>query len=335
MRHRAPHTPHIRSLLLAAYPLALVGLSAVHTIAPQRRGILAVSQIGAPYLFLPLFLVLPWAFAQQMWLLRWSLLMCGAIFCIRFMPTLVSFPTLETPDVASISVMTWNTLFRNDEIRDFQQVLADAPTSVIALQELSPKQAQTIVRDQHIVQRYPYQILRPDTGARGMALLSMYPILEQGTSFDPNMIWARVRLDDSRTVVIMNTHPPASRIRAIGNPPLVLGYDPSERDRQIMGVRKLVAPLLAQNEPVLLVGDFNVTEREPAYDDLTAGLQDAQRAVGWGAGNSWRRWPSWSFGLLRIDYLLSNKRVTPLRTSTDCTPRGSDHCIVTGVFEVQ
>jgi len=41
------------------------------------------------------------------------------------------------------------------------------------------------------------------------------------------------------------------------------------------------------------------------------------------------------FGLLRIDYMFTSPNVTPLATSTDCTPRGSDHCIVHGEFEVK
>jgi exonuclease III len=40
------------------------------------------------------------------------------------------------------------------------------------------------------------------------------------------------------------------------------------------------------------------------------------------------------FGLLRIDYLLSTPDLRPLHASADCTPRGSDHCIVRAEFEL-
>jgi endonuclease/exonuclease/phosphatase (EEP) superfamily protein YafD len=170
-----------------------------------------------------------------------------------------------------------------------------------------------------------------------MALLSRYPILEQGASLDPNILWARVRLDDGTPVLVVNAHPHASDIRAVRvwrGLPLVYGYDPTERDKQIAEVRTFIEPFLRNHEPLVLLGDFNITEWEPAYGDLTTGLQDAHRAVGWGTGNSWRRRANWRFGMLRIDYLLNNERVTPVHISTDCTPRGSDHCIVTGVFDV-
>jgi endonuclease/exonuclease/phosphatase (EEP) superfamily protein YafD len=86
---------------------------------------------------------------------------------------------------------------------------------------------------------------------------------------------------------------------------------------------------------LLLVGDFNTTEREVAYAELARGLTDAHRAVGWGTGHSWRLRPTWPLGLIRIDYQWGSPRVTPMRLNTDCTPHGSDHCMLTGTFAVQ
>jgi exonuclease III len=42
-----------------------------------------------------------------------------------------------------------------------------------------------------------------------------------------------------------------------------------------------------------------------------------------------------NFAVLRIDYMFSSPNVSPLATSVDCTPRGSDHCIVHGEFEIK
>jgi endonuclease/exonuclease/phosphatase family metal-dependent hydrolase len=92
----------------------------------------------------------------------------------------------------------------------------------------------------------------------------------------------------------------------------------------------------AEGDGVLLVGDLNVSDREPAYRDVAAGLIDAYLEVGWGPGGTWR--PSHleqlPFGLVRIDHMLSTADIRPLRVAVDCTPRGSDHCIVTGTFEL-
>jgi hypothetical protein len=100
---------------------------------------------------------------------------------------------------------------------------------------------------------------------------------------------------------------------------------------------QIIAPLLARGEPFVLLGDQNVTERELAYGDLSAGLTDTFKAVGSGFGSTWRP-PfvmSLPFNLLRIDYQFAGPSLTPLSVDTDCTPRSSDHCIVIGQYDVK
>jgi exonuclease III len=38
--------------------------------------------------------------------------------------------------------------------------------------------------------------------------------------------------------------------------------------------------------------------------------------------------------VLRIDYLLASPELRPLNVSSDCTPRGSDHCLVNALLEL-
>jgi endonuclease/exonuclease/phosphatase (EEP) superfamily protein YafD len=97
-----------------------------------------------------------------------------------------------------------------------------------------------------------------------------------------------------------------------------------------------VEPYVENGEHVILLGDFNVTEREPAYRDVSSGLTDLFRAVGTGAGSTWRphQLMGLDFALLRIDYIFTGPGIRPLRASADCTPRGSDHCILQGTVEI-
>ena len=101
-------------------------------------------------------------------------------------------------------------------------------------------------------------------------------------------------------------------------------------------VRETIDPILASGVPLALVGDFNVVDREVGYGDLAAGLIDAQHAVGLGPGLTWRppdiEWLP--FGLLRIDHVFSANGLVPLDIAPDCTPRGSDHCIVRATLEL-
>jgi endonuclease/exonuclease/phosphatase family metal-dependent hydrolase len=148
--------------------------------------------------------------------------------------------------------------------------------------------------------------------------------------------WARRDLGGGERLRVITAHP---RPAAWGRGPCLPGlcYDPSRRDAQLASIQALVAPWVAAGEGVLLLGDFNVSEREPGYRDLSAGLQDAYLTVGSGPGATWGpgNWAGRGWPLLRIDYLFSSANVTPLRTATDCTYRGSDHCIVRGTFALR
>jgi vancomycin resistance protein VanJ len=193
-----------------------------------------------------------------------------------------------------------------------------------------------------IAATYPYQLIDPDETAPGMAILSTYPIVDKGVLdgdrhlWDiPRLMWVRLDVDDTE-VTVLTAHPISPYYSGRGCS-LPVCFDPVLRDRQIAAMHEqVIAPLLASGEPFVLAGDFNVTEREPAYSDLSAGLTDAFRAAGTGIGSTWRP-PfvmSQPFGLLRIDYLFSGEHVSPTGIQTDCTPRSSDHCVLIGEFQV-
>ncbi len=322
--------------------LLVVTLSALHLLAPQRSGILALTQIFAPYLFLVLVPLMPLVFCKQTRLLRFALAMCIVVFGVRFGTNLVSWPPKATPNVPHISVLSWNTYVDNRDTAMLTNTLVDSAAGVVALQEFTHTQSDAIHSDAELNRLYPWQILVPG-GTDGMGLLSSYPILEQGRLDNPNLpdanpiLWARLDVGGGRTLLVINAHPRPGRIGYMGKLPVPNDFEPSTRDAEIRYIREFVAPRLVQGEPLLLMGDFNLTDQESAYRELVAGLQDAHAAAGVGMGNTWRpsRIMQYGFALLRIDYLLSSPQLRPRATTTDCTPRGGDHCIVQSVFELQ
>jgi vancomycin resistance protein VanJ len=184
----------------------------------------------------------------------------------------------------------------------------------------------------------------------GMALLSQFPIIEHGKLTTPPTLWARLCMGEGRQLMVVSAHPTFFPPRPEGDvpkpprtlrqklrhvfDPRFLRYRTAHRDDGIRQVRVLVDQLLAEDAPLLLVGDFNVTEREQAYHELAVGLNDVHRAVGTGSGHTWRpEWLArWPLALLRIDYMWCNSALKPLRMSVDRTPRGSDHSLIHGVF---
>jgi endonuclease/exonuclease/phosphatase (EEP) superfamily protein YafD len=332
------------------YPLVLLILTAIQRGWRCRRGFPALAAVFAPYLFAPLLLLAPAALRRDARLLRALLLTCALAYIRWFRPPRSKGPASRPPAGPIFSVMTWNFLFSRPQVEDIVRFLAASPAEVVALQELTAEHVHRIAGDPTLAQRFPYQILWPYRYGAGMALLSRYPILAQGKLEHPPTVWTRLELGGEQQITVVNAHPTffpprkipdaavsslLTRIRRLLDPRL-LRYDPEYRDRGIRHVRALVESLLIQDNALLAVGDFNVTEREPAYEELTAGLCDAQRCVGRGSGHTWR--PEWLMGLplpiLRIDYMLSSPAIRPLRLSVDCAPRGSDHCILHGEFAI-
>ncbi len=328
--------------LLSLYPLALLGLSAVQWLAPQRVGPLALSQVLAPYLFLPLLVLLPFLLLRGAGVLRGLLLLCALVYGLRFMPHFTLAASSADPAALSITAMSWNVYFWNGQSAGVQEFLHSKPADIVALHEVT---GGWIADDEVLHQQYPYQLTYPDACTPGIALLSAYPILDHN-AFVMNrhndlvlpMCWARLDLGNGQTMVFMGAHPQspdnAPRACVRGNP---LCYQTADRDEQIVTIRQAVDGFLQAGEPLLFVGDFNTTEREPAYGNLVAGLQDTYRTVGSGNGSTWSplRLVGLGIPLLRIDYLMASPNSTPLSMTTDCTFRGSDHCLVLGQFEIK
>ena len=324
--------------LAVDYALFLIGLSLIHLIWPQRAGVLALTQIFAPYLFLPLLVLGLPAWPRGPRAVRITLLACALVFVLRFPPHLSAL-TARQGEGLTFTAMSWNVEYggRQDAIR---AALLAASADIVTLQETHTA---WIEQDNALTQRYPYRHLLPswwENAVGGMALLSRYPIRQQGALDQgshawpwPPLVWAWLDLGQGRMLRVFVAHPQPP---SLAHGPCLSGvcYDPARRDAQLRAIHGIVNASVLGGESVLLLGDLNVTDREPAYQDLTTGLVDAYRAVGTGTGHTWGLEETMQHGwpLLRIDYLFTSRNITPHRLAVDCTPRGSDHCILLGTF---
>jgi endonuclease/exonuclease/phosphatase family metal-dependent hydrolase len=323
------------------YPIALLALTALTLVAPQRTGLLALAQVFAPFLFLPLLLLVPFAFVRQAAGLRVLVLLSVLVFGVRHVPLPAFGAAGESLAGPRISVLSWNVFIGNRRYEDFREELLRRPADVVVLQESN---WDALGNDAQVADVYPYRLTGSYDVPPGMALLSVYPVIEHGTLdgertlFDiPRLLWARLDLGEGRSVKVVSAHPiaPYTTGRQCAT---VVCFEPEWRDEQIDAMRsRYIGPMLSSGEPFILVGDFNVTDREPAYADLSDGLRDAFREAGEGVGTTWR--PVFlmeqRMALLRIDYQFSSPNVVPVAAEIDCTPSGSDHCMVTGQYVVR
>lgn len=324
----------IRDVTLALYPLALVLFVLVTLIAPQRTGIVALAQVFVHYLFAAALFLVPLALLRNMVTLRLALAAASVTFLLVYPPALNFAP--PPPSDREVTVLAWNLYFNRVPDEEVLAVLDARRPDVVAFQEVN---AQALGANTALAARYPYQVVRPERDSLGTAILSRFPVLESGVFEGPQapeitvrLAWARLEVD-GRPVTIVNAHPVPPLIRVDGCRP-VLCYNTGIRDQQIGAIRAFIDDLRARTgDPLIVAGDMNVTEREGAYFDLSAGLRDAHRAAGTGFGFSWRpRAIRLPFGLIRIDYMFTNDLVRPLAFDTDCTFRGSDHCLNVGRF---
>jgi endonuclease/exonuclease/phosphatase family metal-dependent hydrolase len=173
-----------------------------------------------------------------------------------------------------LTVMTYNVGNGLAHPSRLAELLDQAAPDLVGLQELAGGQASTLA--EQLAGRYPYQVLLP-TGFNGKGLLSRYPVLDaEQLALYPDRPDLRAAIDlGGAALRVLVAHPPPPRLRR-GR----FAFDP-------LAISQLdtLAGLTVAHPPSVLLGDFNMTRRNPAYARLiAAGLQDAFAVAGSGRG---------------------------------------------------
>ncbi|MDP2307325.1 MAG: endonuclease/exonuclease/phosphatase family protein [Pseudomonadota bacterium] len=319
---------------LSLYPAGLIALSVWTALLPPHDGVLALAQILLPHLCLAALVLVPVLVATRERALAAALGGLVVACAIRLGPEWISPPDVQ-PDGHALHVVTWNVGRRGDAPADavIDALLANRP-DVVALQELKPDLAAALARDPRVLTAWPFRVLAPDPNVVGMGLLSAFAIEEPETFADPAGVEARLLLGDGRTLSVVTAHPFPGRIGTLpGGVPVT--YDGVPRDAALQRLRARIDAHLADGDPLLVLGDFNVAPTEPGYGLLAAGLNDAHRIAGIGPGWTWRpiHLAPLGLGLLRIDYVLGGPTVHPIAARVRCQ-RVGDHCLVAATVEV-
>jgi len=330
-RRTAP-TDWTRVVLIAT--IAMLGFGVADLLLPARTDWFGTSRVVAPFLallFLPL-LVLAAVVRGRTG--RWLAVIAVvglALGAARFLPSLPSGPVASAPGTTSVDMATWNVYLGTvPPDRVSEALLARAP-AIIALEELTTSAAAALSADPAIRAAYPHRVLYPADDWSGMGLLSSWPLVGSPDADTlPRLIDASVAIPGAaRPLAVIAAHAPPPILR-----PSLFGpaYDPGSRDATLGRVRARIDAHVAAGDPVVLLGDLNLTDRELAYGELVRGLTDTYHAAGTGFGTTWRPGvadaPLLPFGLLRIDMAITGPGVSPLHSEPDCTPRASDHCIL-------
>ncbi len=304
-------------------------LATLWALDPRAAWWVELSAMIAPLLFVPLLLLLPLALAVRSWPLRGAALLTLVLFLAlfggRFLPA-----ARATPEGRPLRVMTFNHLFSNGRAADVLAAIRAQDADVVALQELSKPVAAAIQASLRDI--YPYQYLRPFENQQGLGIISRQPFIS-ADEVQNNVRGQQVTLSiDGQMLTIMNIHlgGPMIDTRHIAGIPLVVGYDPQSTDRQ---VGRLASLTDAIDGPLIVMGDFNTSDREPRYSVLAARMHDAFRETSWGFGFTFPDHKRFGpitvpFPLLRIDYVWSKNGVLPAAAHVECNNTGADHCFL-------
>jgi endonuclease/exonuclease/phosphatase (EEP) superfamily protein YafD len=328
-----------RWLLIGAtliYCIGLFALAALWAASGPRPWWLAITNVFALLLFAPLLLCIPVALIVRSWWMRGAvaaaLVLFLALFGTRFLP-----PAAPPASGTAIRVMTFNQLFTNEHTADIIRQIRAQDADVVGLQEFSEQTAKALKTE--LIGAYPYQFLEPGNQS-GLGLISRYPFLTQGV--DESQHGQRVTIQlAGQPVTIISLHLAAPYIeshhsRTLFGLPVITDYDTSAPNREI---DRLLAGVAKINGPLIIMGDFNTSDREPHYAKMAAVLHDAFRETNSGLGFTFpdhkRFGPiTFPFPLIRIDYVWSKGGVLPAAAHVECNNTGADHCFLVADLRV-
>jgi endonuclease/exonuclease/phosphatase (EEP) superfamily protein YafD len=269
----------ILARLSYAYIGGLFGWAALRALFGDRWWWLFFLNSFAEYLFVPL----PAVFASA-WLARQRRLWFGfgaALALNGYFYNWMWWPKLSLlqADDLMLTVMTFNMLGYTQQPERVVGTIRDAGADVVAIQELNISTATRIRCD--LGDRYPYQMLDPYEGDRGMGIISSYPLGRIDMTLPGDWIGVPQALSlnlRGTSVILLHFHTRSTDIGSKNRMATV-----RERERQAHTLADFAA---AHAEPLIALGDFNATDQSVAYTTMTRVLTDSWREAGWGPGHT-------------------------------------------------
>lgn len=294
-----------------------------------ENALIEYAKTGFVYYFIAAPVVLLACLLFRRWRLAVWTIPAFFAFAVFIVPPYLPKASISAADAHQITVMTFNinAEFGNQAI---VEVIRAADPDIIAFTELGAGAASYLRR--RIGDTYPHQALHGAGGHynyfRGQGIFSKYPVLNteywRFEDLPESHGHQRAQFDiNGTTVTIYNTHP---------WPPLEWGggldfYVVPENDAAHREtIRRLIERADGETGPVILLGDWNMTEQSNPYREVTSHYTDSFREVGVGFGNTY---PAGGVAflpeLIRIDYIFHNEWFKALNARVLHIDTPSDH----------
>lgn len=279
----------------------------------ERWWPLQLSEVFGSWVYAPLGLLLALALVARS---RWALyaliaptLFFGVEYGRQFLPNQHIMPVYANSGLP-VRVLTWNMHYTADPYDEFHSFVAELKPDVIALQELSLRMTRRF--GETLRETYPHQALHTGSHTGGLALLSRYPVRVAPSPARPFICQCLVVEADiegrTATFIVVHIWRPSIQFELQES---FLGVQQFSYRYQTPVFDQLLQQMETVDGPLVVLGDFNTTERQPNYRRLRTQLEDAFGQAGWGMGytfpsnarlRGWRVPP-----LIRIDHILISR----------------------------
>lgn len=293
--------------------------------------------VGAIAIFIPLILfpifLLPIIAAfitKKRWITIISSIICLLLVGWLHLKYFSPHPVASSISQPSIKVLSLNCSWYKTSSENLTHLIQTEQPDIVFLQEIVKKHTQRAFV--WLKSNYPYQFTAP-----GIGILSKYPIqaneLLHLAGHRDIQQRAIIKVGD-RDIVAYNISVKSPWINSQKILPFftIPFYDYRERSQEI---QDLVQRLRQETLPVIVAGDFNLTDQSQDYSYLQTVLQDAFQTSGLGFGFTWPQGWELSFliknsplklnyPIFRIDYIWYSKDWGS-RSSKVLPTTGSDH----------
>ena len=321
------------------YLIGMFGHTAARALFGVRRGWLELLDDFEPWEYLPgPLLVLLGAMLRSRKLTLAGLPAC-LMFALRWGPRYLRQEPSAAHAAADVTFMTFNTLAWQRAGHDLAESIVEANPDVVGLQEIGPHATEYLERI--LADRYPYRFVTPSADSHGAAVFSRFPIRSprafQGS--EHGHWWQQMTLATPfGAITYLNIHTKIPYVRTwrrrLGPIALPRSYHADRREAEI---GTLVALLERLSGPVIVGGDFNMTEHGADYTRMANRLRDAYKAVGLGLGHTFpaagrapRKLPA-PLPVIRIDYVWHSDHFEPVWARVGKNGRSDHHPVVVGL----
>ena len=301
--------------LAYSYSAFIIGYFILKLFFGDRLWIIALITTFIPLFFFPTFLlpIIGVSIIKKRWFTIISAIACILLISWLHIKYFSPQPINLTNSQPSIKVLSHNLSWYKTQSPTLLKLINQQKPDIIFLQEIVKKNTKRVFT--WLKADYPYQI-----GTRPVGILSKYPIVSSEilhlAGHRETQQRAIIKFNQQEVVIynMQATGPWLKISKKLG----FIKIPVYKYDKRSPEIQDLVQRVERETLPVIVAGDFNMTDETQDYDRVQKVMQDAFRKSGWGFGFTWPHgWElkflvkrsNWrlNYPVFRIDYIWYSK----------------------------